>query len=135
MTGQALVETALVLPVLLLLLLGIIGTGYLFHRQLIFQNGVDVLAQLAAGTGPRSDWHAAVVSENQRTGCHADPLEPTLTYPDGGKALPGRRLLATWACHLKTGWLFDGLPVTVSAEAVLERANPAAPEPSPSPRR
>jgi hypothetical protein len=131
MNGQALVETALVLPVLLALLLGIIGTGYLFHRQLIFQNGISVLAELAAGNGPRSDWHAKVVSENTRTGCNASPLDPDLTYPDG-KALPGNRLVATWHCHLHTGWLFDGLPVTVSSEAVLQRANP--PEPSPSPK-
>lgn len=130
--GQAIVEFALVLPIIMLLLLGVIGTGYLFHRQLVFQNGVAVLAELAADNGPRQDWHSKVVSENERTGCHAQPLEPDVSYPDGGKALPGSRILLTWHCHLQTGWMFDGLPVTVSAEAVLERANP---QPSPSPRR
>lgn len=115
MSGQALVETALVLPVLLFLLLGIIGVGYLAHARVLYQNGVDVLAQVAAHD---PNWRSKVPEEDRRTHCHADPNLPAIEYPDGNDA-SGSRIALTWHCHIETGWLFDGLPVTVSSEAVI----------------
>lgn len=115
MSGQALVETAIVMPVLLTLLLGIIGVGFLFLSMLRMQNGVDVLAQLAAA---EPGWETHVQSEDSRTACHADPLQPAVAYPDGSTD-SGHRVELTWHCHLHTGWLFDGLPITVSSEAVI----------------
>ncbi len=111
MRGQAIVEFALVLPVLMLVLLGVIGVFYLDLSTRKMQQGIDVLAQLAAHD---DSWRTAVASENARTGCHANPVVPEVTYPDRNH----RRMLLTWHCRLETRWIFDGLPITVSAEAV-----------------
>lgn len=110
-----LIELAIALPVLLLILLGIVGTGYLFLSRMQAQNGVTVLAEVAA-TSPE-DWDAIVADENRRSNCNADPLMPEIEQLDGNAA-PGSRLVVTMFCHLRTGWLFDGLPLTVQAGAV-----------------
>lgn len=101
MSGQALIETALVLPVLLFLLLGIIGAGYLFLQAMRDQQGVIVLAQYAA---TETGWRSHVVEIDRQSGCHAEPLQPSIA--DG---------LMTWDCHLRTGWMFDGLLLQVQA--------------------
>jgi Flp pilus assembly protein TadG len=111
------VELALVTPVLLLILVGIVGTGFLFEARLVDQNGIEVLVKIAARSPSAEEWRAIVEDENRRTGCNADPLMPELSDPDG-TAEPGSRIRATWFCHFRTGWFFDGLPITVRAEAV-----------------
>jgi Flp pilus assembly protein TadG len=117
--GQLVVELALVLPLLIAILGGMAGVGFLWFSQHRMQTGVEILAELASdGT---EDWRAKVASEDARTDCNAAPAEPAVTYVDGSTG-PGARILLTWSCHLDTGWLFDGLPVTVSAEAVLRAA-------------
>lgn len=116
MRGQAVVEFAIVAPLMLTILLGVVAVFYLDLSHRAMQNGVDVLAQLAA-RGPT--WVAKVPDENDRTRCNADPLMPEVEYPDT-LALPGNRVLLTWHCHLETHWIFDGLPVTVSSEAVIQ---------------
>jgi hypothetical protein len=116
--GQVLIELAIALPVLLLLLLGLIGTGYAFLSRMQAQNGITVLAGVAA-TDPGESWPSIVEDENRRTNCHADPLMPETEYPDGN-AEPGSRIVLRWFCHLRTGgWLFDGLGITVEAGAVI----------------
>lgn len=110
------VELALVLPLMLTILGGMAGISFLYVSHTRMQNGIDVLAELAS-LGP--SWRSAVPDENSRTDCNADPLEPEVTYPDGS-AEPGDRILLTWTCHLETRWLFDGLPIVVSSEAVLQ---------------
>jgi len=114
-SGQAIVEFALVMPLMLTILLGVIGVFYLDLRARDFQNGVDVLAELAASD---PGWQAKTASEDERVACHANPVQPDVSYPDGGAA-PGDRILLRWACHLRTRWLFDGLAVTVESEAVI----------------
>lgn len=110
------VELALILPLLMSILLAYVGVGYLFLKHHDFVIGADVLAQMAAAD-PSEGWRSKVPSENERTGCNASPLQPTVEYPDGTG--PGSRVLLTWACRLHTRWLFDGLPVTVTSEAVV----------------
>jgi hypothetical protein len=110
------VEFALVTPIMLAILLGVAGVFFLDLSTRRMQNGVDVLAELAA-VDP--GWQAKVASEDARTGCHANPQMPDVAYPDGNAA-PGSRILLTWACHLSTRWVFDGTPITVSAEAVIQ---------------
>ena len=108
--GQLVVELALVMPILLSILLGMAAIGFLYVSQHRMQNGIDVLAQLAAQD---PSWRSAVPSENERTDCNAEPLQPEATaYPDG-------RILLTWSCHLETRWIFDGLEIVVSSEAVI----------------
>jgi Flp pilus assembly protein TadG len=117
--GQLVVELALVLPVLIAILGGMAGVGFLWFSQHRMQTGVEILAELASdGT---QDWRTKVASEDARTDCNASPAEPTVTYPDG-TANDGDRILLVWECHLDSGWLFDGLPITVSAEAVIRAA-------------
>lgn len=122
MSGQAIVETALMLPVMLAVLLGVIGILYLDISTRRMQQGVDVLADLAAQD---PDWRASVPFENDRTGCNANPVQPDATYTHDGRAV-----LLTWHCHLETRWLFDGLPVTVEGEAVIAATPAASPAPS-----
>lgn len=105
------------IPVMLLILLGVVGIFYADVQVRRAQDGIDVLADLAAAD-PGESWKAKVPGEDVRTGCHADPLMPTVEYPDGG-AEPGNRILLRWFCHLRTRWLFDGLPLTVESEAVI----------------
>ena len=118
-------EFALVVPILMTLLGGMVGIGYLYAKQHEFQNGVDVLAQVAA-TDPSGAWHERTQGEADRTGCAPSPLQPDVSYPDG-TTTPGSRLLLTWHCHLQTGWLFDGLTVTVASEAVIPINLPPSP--------
>jgi hypothetical protein len=116
------VETALMLPIMLTVLLGVIGVFYLDLSTRAMQGGINVLAQLAAAS--HSDaWHSVVPDEDRRTHCNASPQQPDVTYPDGDNK-PGDRVLLTWSCHLQTRWLFDGTPITVESEAVI---GPAAP--------
>lgn len=113
MRGQALVEFTLIVPVLMALILAMIAIFYLDLQVRRAQNGIDVLAQLAAQD---PGWRSAVSSENERTDCNADPLQPDVEYPD-------QRVLLTWHCHLNTRWIFDGLPITVSSEAVVRASD------------
>jgi hypothetical protein len=116
--GQAIVEAALVLPIMLAVLLGVAGIFYLDLSHRAMQNGIDVLTQLAA-SDPTGSWHSVVPDEDRRTRCNASPQQPDVTYPDGD-ATPGKRIRLTWFCHLEThGWLYDGTPITVQSEAVI----------------
>ncbi len=102
---------------MLLILLGVAGIFYLDLATRRMQNGVDVLAQLAA-QGP--DWRAEVAAEDRRTNCNADPQMPEVIED-------GKTVLLRWTCHLRTDWIFDGTEIVVESKAVL------APSPSPSP--
>lgn len=104
------------LPIFMAILLGVAGVFYLDLSTRAMQNGVDVLAKLAAQD---PGWRSKVASEDERTHCNANPPQPDVTYPDGNSD-PGSRLLLTWQCRLSTKWVFDGLPITVSAEGVIE---------------
>lgn len=123
--GQALVEFALVLPLLMMLLLGFGEAAFLFSSQHAMQNGVDVLASWAAqemavqpGESWKADWARVVREESDRTGC--DDLNPEVIFPDGTHD-PGDRVLVRWNCHyeptITSFW--DGLAIPVESEAVV----------------
>jgi hypothetical protein len=130
--GQAIVEMALVLPILLFVLLGFAEVGFLFAARDRYQNGVDVLTELAAAD--RSDaWRNKVQSEDDRVGCHDG--QPDVTYPDGGQA-PGSRIRLVWTCHYRPVFVpMLNVAVAVESEALIagSTSGPAAPAPSPSP--
>lgn len=119
--GQAVVEFALTLPLLLLVLFGVLATGYLGIVRPQMQNGVDVLAQLAAR---EETWRDHVPSENARVRCNAEPLEPAVSYPDGAGS--GHRIRLTWHCHDPFAaylWSLVGVKsggIDVSSEAVIQ---------------
>ena len=116
--GQALVEFAIVLPLLMVLIVGIIEIGLLFGTRLAAQNGVSVMADLAA---VGADWQAVAPAENARSGCGADPVTPVATMLDE------QRLELVWHCHYDShvaAWA--DIAYDVVAEAV------AAPSPTPS---
>lgn len=129
--GQALVEFALVLPVLMLVLLGFAEVAFLAATQHGYQNGVDVLAEWAAsemseqpGESWQTGWGQVVRQESDRTGC--GDLAPDVSFPDGTHAA-GDRVLVRWACHYRPRLttLWDGsLPVGVQSESVVPSVAP-----------
>jgi hypothetical protein len=124
--GQSLVEFALILPIFLALLAGIIGMGFFYVRQHGFQTGVDTLAAMASDGTDR--WKGAVADENKRWFCQADPLVPTVTYPDqSSKVKNGDRMVLAWTCHIQTsGFLGINGAVTVLGETVIAGQKPVA---------
>jgi Flp pilus assembly protein TadG len=138
--GQAVVEFAVVLPLIMVVLLGFGETAFLVATQHAFQNGADVLAERAAfemssspGESWKAGWQAVVADEDERTGC--GDTSPSVALPDGTHG-PGDRVLVVWHCHytphITSGW--GGLPVTVQSEAVVPGsiAPPATPTPTPA---
>lgn len=126
MRAQALVEFALVLPVLMLVLLGFGEVGFLMSAQHGWQRSADSVADAVAAGLAAPELAALVAAERTRTGCASDPV---VTFPDGTD--PGARVLVGWTCWYQPRLtrLFDGLPVTVESVAVL----PGAPSPSSAP--
>ena len=138
MKGQALVEFALVLPILMLMLLGFGEAAMLFATRQGYQNGADVMAQWAAsemaekpGESWKSGWNKVVNDEQARADCDADPA---ISFPDGGH-LPGDRVLVRWSCRYtpRLSGPIAGLTVTVDSEAVVPGVLlPPSPSVSPS---
>ena len=130
--GQALVEFALIFPIMLVLLLGTVEVGFYLLQVQLSQNGVAVLSDLAAAS---TNWKSRTNDEDRRTRCHAKPLQPDVAYPDGGDA-PGDRILLTWHCHYDTLIAADifpnGINYSVSAEAVIGGPN-VTPSPAVTP--
>jgi hypothetical protein len=133
--GQALVEFALVLPLLMFILLGFGEAAFLFAVRHGYQNGVDVMAQWAAhemsetpGESWQANWARVVSEEQARTGCDATPV---VSFPDVTHG-PGDRVLVDWPCHYRPRltMIWDGLTVSVESEAVVPSS--ATPSPSPS---
>lgn len=58
--GQALVETAVVLPIVVLLLLSIVDGGRIFHAWIVTTNGAREGARIAATGSPQADVLAQV---------------------------------------------------------------------------
>lgn len=136
-SGQALVEFALVAPLLFALLYGILWVGVLELSALRAQNGIDVLADLAAA-GP--GWQSEVKAQDERTGCNASPHTPDSTETEGPNGTTIVSLV--WNCHpaLPPVPFIDvgAVAIEVEASAVMpgEEVSPSASpsqEPSPSP--
>lgn len=92
--GQALVEFALVLPLLLLLVCGIIDFGWLFYNQLSLQNACREGARYACVHSTEADIDDKVnskVKENLPGNLQADSggLRTTVTYTDSATPTAG----------------------------------------------
>ena len=120
--AQALVEFALVFPILVVAFLGMGEAGFLFASQHGYQSTADVLASWAAyhvSEVPGPSWDAVAGSETARTGCDGSPV---VSWPDGGQA-SGDRVAVELACHyspkITSNVWPGGLDVSVQAEAVV----------------
>lgn len=142
--GASLVEAAIVLPVLVALLFGIIDFGFLFSRQLTARNGTHYAARAAAvadaGTDttcsldprPASDATAALMClAKQKSGIPAHDVRVRLVLsPDGyarGKPLA---VCTEFRAHSITGLfgpLLDGRVVRNKTEYRLEQVDADAP--------
>lgn len=125
--GQALVEFALVTPILLGLFLGGADVAYLYLRNGLAQRAVQNVADRAAITldvSPAGD--PFVADEADRAGCLT--FDYSLGFPDGGHA-PGDRVSAGLGCSFDD--LFGPRTLDVAATAVVPMDDTPSASPSP----
>jgi hypothetical protein len=133
--GQALVEMALVTPILLAILLGLGEAASLYAARTTYQNAAETLASWLAGHEgvEGEEWEAVAASETARVGCDASP---SIAWPDGAPG-PSTRLVVSLSCPYVpriTSNVWHGLVVGVEASSVTPAATPTpAPTPSPEP--
>jgi hypothetical protein len=128
--GQSLVETALVLPILLLILMGIFDFG----RAVFAFNAVSNSAREAARLAIVNQNTAGVVEEGKHAAIGLDPdtIDVTFTVPDCGTVLVGCTAQVTvehdWTALTPIIGSFIG-PIQLSSttEMRVERAFSAAP--------
>lgn len=122
--GQAIVETALVLPLLLFIALGFTEAGILVATKADQDRSTAVVATWAADH-PGADWQA--VADQELPGCDVD----VATSAD-----PPDLVTAAATCEYLprvTRGLWDGLPISSEETAASEPAATSAPvEPSAS---
>jgi Flp pilus assembly protein TadG len=123
-SGQALVEFALVVPVMLFTFLGMAEAGLLFAKADAWQRGADVLAEAAAiriATEPAESWRLGWESLANDEQAKASCGEPDTTFPDETQE-PGDRVTVTWNCiysPILVRDLWAGLVTTISSTAVI----------------
>jgi hypothetical protein len=116
-SGQALVEFALIAPVMILVLLGAAEMGMLYAARAAQDRSTAVVADWAADR-PGEDWRLA--ADRELPGCDVH-----VTIDDGLGILTAT---ATCTYHPRiTSNLWDGLPISSEASAAI------SPEPTPSP--
>lgn len=122
--GQALVELALVTPVLLLLILGAAEVGNLGVQRLAWANSAAALAEWAAyrpDEVPGPSWAGVVDQETTRTRCVAADVSDAWFDDDLGDHHPGSRVVVTMTCRYNPLALqmWDGVPVTVEGVGIV----------------
>jgi Flp pilus assembly protein TadG len=123
--GQAIVETAILMAVLLPLALAAMQLVWLLAYRTDQQNATATLAAVAAQDGSGAAFADAVASESIRIGC-ADPavnLTPASPAP-GAIVAVGLRCTWTAPFYTQVSW-----PVSTSASALV----PTTPSPSVTP--
>ena len=118
--GQALVEVALMLPVIMFTALGFLEAGFLLGTQFTQEQATTVVATYAAAHHD-SSWHA-VADQIGLTDC-------TVAVTDEPHELVKASTTCSYKPHVTSG-LWDGLPITTEAYAALPAATP---DPTPSP--
>lgn len=129
---------AIVLPLLLLLILGIVEFGFLFQRYVVLTNAAVEGARVATLPGYSSDDAIARVQSYADNGGIADPVTAVVTtvaLPGaGGGTWPGREVTATHVHTLQfvgpIAALFGGdAPgtITITARSTMRSQVAAAP--------
>jgi len=119
--AQALVEFALILPILLFTILGGVEVGYLLITKAHQDRATAVVADWAA-SHPNSSWNA--VANRELPGCD---VEVTSIVPD--------LVQATSRCPYqpKTGLpMFDQIPISSRETALTRSSPPASSSPTPT---
>ncbi len=121
--GMAAIEFALVLPVLLLFLMGIIEYGWLFKTQIELNNAVSASACAVVkekDSAAPADIAVAVVCEALDKAAEASRIQECLTVTNDSAPSRARITLSQWHYDSLTGFLPEGmLPTTLSATAVM----------------
>ncbi len=81
--GQSLVETAIILPIVLLLVMGIIDFGLLFNNYILISNASREGARKAALGGTDSEIRQTVL--NMTTALKLENMDIRITAPDGSR--------------------------------------------------
>ena len=119
------VEFALVLPVLMLLIVGIVKLGIVFNNYLTLNDAVRAGArQLAIGRGQATDVCSQAASRVKLSASNLDPLKLQVPAPtvSAGACNPGTSMVlgsdgtvkATYPCDVKIA-PFINIPLTCSA--------------------
>ncbi len=117
--GQAIVEFALVLPLMLFICLGFVEAGFLLATQATQARATGVVADYAAAHPTEAPWDSVIALE----GLASCAVAVTTPMPD--------IVHVESTCYYDprvTHGLWEGLPITVEADAALP-----APTPSPTP--
>ncbi len=149
--GQALVELALVTPILLLLLLGAIDLGRLFYARITVANAAREAAMVAAST-PTSYTAGAACSASNRVMCAATressgsfvtvaPADVVLACAPSCAKTNGNRVTVTVTGHFEVLtpiiWVFTGGPnvtfnQSATADIIVLPAAASGPTPAPT---
>lgn len=118
--GQALVEIALVLPLLLIILVGIIDFGRIFHGYIVITQAAREGARWGA-LGYDDTKITAAVSDATAT---LDPANLTLSVePEAASRSPGEQIIVqiTYKVYLTTPFLSAVLPnpVQLTAKTIM----------------
>ena len=129
--GAELIEFALVLPLLLLIVLGIVDFGFLFQRMQVMTNAAREGARIAVLPGYATpDVQARVQNYVQTGGVPTTSLNPavqvtnvTIPTTPGGPTMSGKRVKVTYTHDFVfigplAGWFsgsFTSVPVTGTA--------------------
>ena len=136
--GSNVIEMAIVLPLLLLLIMGILDFGFLFQRYVVLTNAAVEGARVATLPGYSDQDAIDRVEEYALNGGISDPVNAVVTVLPllgaGGGSWPGRQVTAT---HLYTfqyvgpiAALFGGTTpgsITLTATSTMRSQVAAAP--------
>jgi Flp pilus assembly protein TadG len=130
--GQAMVEFALVLPVLMLLIVGIVKLGIVFNNYLTLNDAVRAGArQLAIGRGQNLDVCSQAANRVRTSAGNLDPAKLDVPSPtvSAGSCSPGTsmvigsdgRVTASYPCDIKIPPFIDiSLTCTASTTERVE---------------
>lgn len=135
MSGQAIVELALVLPTLMLVVAVMIAVGLYYQQQRRAVIAIETLTGIAA-LDKSSSWRSLVAEQDAYADCNANPPQPDAVFLDSSVARagePGSIIRLSWTCYVATGWILDKVfRINVGSEAVYLPQDVVAPSPSPS---